>query len=150
MEQTARRTDPLSRPALAFGALIALAVAVAAFGPKAQLPLQWEGATAVEVRDINFLDAPNGVVVVIDAANGSEIARLGIGEGGFVRSTMRGLARERMRRDIGHEPAFKLQRLATGALVLADPQTGKTIHLDAFGRGNAAAFVAFLDHRREK
>lgn len=150
MTRAVFRPDPLSRPALAFGSLVALAVLMAAFGPKATLPPAWEDDARARTVEINFLDEPDGAVTVIDAATGASIARLGVGEGGFVRSAMRGLARERIRRDIGREPAFRLQRQAGGALVLNDPQTGKTIRLDAFGQANAAAFAAFLDHGREK
>lgn len=150
MNRAASRPDPLSRPAIAFGSLVALAIAAAAFGPKATLPQAWQEGTPAETMAVNFLDEPDGAVIVIDGETGATIARLGVGEGGFVRSTMRGLARERTRRDIGREPAFRLQRQTSGALVLNDPQTGKTIRLDAFGQANAAAFAAFLDHRRER
>lgn len=149
MSQTARRPDPLRKPAIAFGCLIVTTIAFAAFGPKATLPLAWERAEPVQTLALNFHDAPGGVVAVVDAVSGAEIARLGIGEGGFVRSTMRGLAHDRSRRDIPREPPFLLQRLADGGLILSDPETRKSISLGAFGRANAAAFAAFLDHGRE-
>lgn len=150
MHQTAHRPDPLRKPAIAFGCLIALTVLIAAFGPKAELPLAWERSEPVATLALNFVDEADGGVLVVEGETGALLVRLGVGEGGFVRSTMRGLARERTRRSISREPPFLLQRLADGALVLSDPQTRKHIGLDAFGRANAASFAIFLDHRREQ
>lgn len=150
MHRIAPRPDPLRKPAIAFGCLIGLTLLFAAFGPKAELPLAWERSVPVEALALNFVDEADGGVIVVDGETGARIARLGVGEGGFVRSTMRGLARERTRRSIPREPPFLLQRLADGALVLSDPRTGKHIGLDAFGRANAASFATFLDHGREQ
>jgi putative photosynthetic complex assembly protein len=145
----AHRPDPLRKPAIAFGCLIAVTVLFAAFGPKAELPRAWERSAAAQSVALSFLDAENGTVIVVDAGSGAEVARLGIGEGGFVRSTMRNLARERLRRDLSRETPFVVQRLESGAIILNDPETGRIISLDAFGDANAAAFAAFLDHGRE-
>ena len=57
---------------------------------------------------------------------------------------MRGLARERKRREIGPEPPFRLARAADGRLWLEDPSTGRRIDFIAFGPTNAQAFARLL------
>jgi putative photosynthetic complex assembly protein len=148
MSTAIRRPDPLARPAAAFGCLVALAILVAAFGPKAELPDPREEALVTASRELGFYDEAGGAVTVIDRATGAEIASLGVGEGGFVRSTMRSLARERTERRIPRDPPFLLERLSDGTLLLGDPQTGTSIRLTAFGAANAASFAAFLDEGR--
>lgn len=149
MARTVLHPDPLLRPAMAFGCLMGMAILIAAFGPKADLQRSWQDAQPVQLASLGFTDEPGGAVVVSDTLTGRQIARLDVGEGGFVRSTMRSLARERMRRDIARDPPFELARFADRSLILRDPQTGRSIDLVAFGDDNEAAFAAFLDHGRE-
>lgn len=149
MARTTWKPDPLKRPAMACGSLVALAVAFAAFGPKAELPRAIENSPVNERLGLRFFDSADGTVTAQNADTGATIVTLGIGEGGFVRQAMRGLARDRMLRSISDEPPFLLYRLADGKLVLSDPETGRAIALDSFGRSNAASFAAFLDHGRE-
>jgi putative photosynthetic complex assembly protein len=148
MDHVARRPDPLRKPAIAFGCLVGMAVLFAAFGPKAVLPDPRAGSAVAETRALSFLDEADGGVIVVDAETGAQITRLGVGEGGFVRSTMRSLARDRTLRRIPRDPPFMLERLTDGTLLLGDPETGATVRLGAFGEANAAAFAAFLDQGR--
>ncbi|MFN4273124.1 MAG: photosynthetic complex assembly protein PuhC [Aliihoeflea sp.] len=149
MARATWKPDPLKKPALACGSLVAMAIVFAAFGPKAELPRAIENSPVAESISLRFTDTDDGSVIAVDAGSGEVVASLGVGEGGFVRQAMRGLARDRMLRSISDEPPFLLSRLADGKLVLSDPETGRVIALDSFGRSNAASFAAFLDHGRE-
>jgi putative photosynthetic complex assembly protein len=149
MPAAATNRDPLRRPAIACGALIGAALLMAAFGPRANLPVVADGARATEAVSLHFADVADGSVIAADAATGETIMRMAPGEGGFVRSTMRGLAHERLRRGISRPTPFELARFDDGSLVLSDPETGRTVRLNAFGDSNAGAFAALIDHRRE-
>jgi len=69
------------------------------------------------------------------------------GIGGFIRATMRGMARERHREGIGEETPFTLTRWTDGTVSLQDSTTGRTINLDAFGPTNAEAFARLFNDR---
>jgi putative photosynthetic complex assembly protein len=99
---------------------------------------------ALRLVELQFADRTDGGVDVIDAATGSAIDTIRPGEGGFVRATMRGLASERKRTGVPLAPPFHLYETAAGHLILRDPETGRLVALDAFGRTNAGAFEAFL------
>ncbi|MDN2581081.1 photosynthetic complex assembly protein PuhC [Aquibium sp. ELW1220] len=147
MTQAIRQPDPLRRPAIACGALAMMGILIAALSPKSEAPMP--AGPAEVTLPIRFTDAPGGIVVVSDATTGDQLARLGVGEGGFVRTTVRGLAMARKKRGISDATPFELVRYPDGALRLVDPETGRTITLNAFGQPNAAAFGAFIDQRRE-
>lgn len=98
----------------------------------------------VESRDLLFEDRPDGSVLVFDAADDVKVATLNPGEGGFTRSILRGLVRERRLNKIGDKSAFRLQRMANGGLMLGDPATGREVHLAAFGSSNVAAFERLM------
>ncbi len=95
-------------------------------------------------RQLLFVDFPNGDVGILDAADGSTMARLGIGEGGFMRSVMRGMARERRTSGHGPELPFTLTLWADGLVSIVDPATGRQIALSAFGIDNVEAFTRLL------
>ena len=101
-------------------------------------------AAAVATRDLVFADRSDGSVVVIDAQSRLTVAVLPRGSDGFVRATMRGLARDRHSRGIGPEAPFRLTERADDALTLEDPATGRFVELEAFGRTNADSFARFL------
>jgi putative photosynthetic complex assembly protein len=127
------------------GLLVCAAIATAALGGSggddaASTPV----FAAIETRDLRFEDRADGGVLVFDAADGAQIATLEPGEGGFTRSILRGLVRERRINHVGGRSAFRLQRLANGGLMLGDPATGREIHLAAFGTSNVAAFERLM------
>jgi len=66
------------------------------------------------------------------------------GTNGFLRGTLRGLARERKRQGIGPEAPFRLTAHDDGRLTLADPATGRRVDLESFGPTNAAVFSQLL------
>jgi putative photosynthetic complex assembly protein len=102
-------------------------------------------AAPVAARDLRFEDRADGTVAVIDGQTNAPVAVLAVGTNGFVRATMRGLARDRRSRGIGPDIPFHLAARADGALTLDDPATGRQVNLEAFGHTNAEAFARFLD-----
>lgn len=103
------------------------------------------GTQEVASRSLFFADAPDGGVVISDAATGETIMRVEPGTGGFIRSTMRSLVLVRHRTGLGPETPFKLTRWSDGGLTLSDPATGERRELVGFGDGNLAAFAVLLE-----
>jgi len=101
-------------------------------------------APAVMTRELRFEDRPDGSIAVIDAKQQQVISTI-TGQSGFVRGTLRGLARERKRSGLGAEQAFELIGRADGRLTLHDPATGRIVDLESFGPTNASEFVRLLD-----
>ncbi|MEY2736197.1 MAG: photosynthetic complex assembly protein PuhC [Burkholderiaceae bacterium] len=95
-------------------------------------------------RWLRFEDRPNGDVVAIDVRSGSETARYQ-GEQGFLRGTLRAVARERSRHGISPDRPLELVAHDHGRLSLIDPATGQRIALESFGASNLAVFAALLD-----
>ena len=89
-------------------------------------------------------DRADGAVVVRHPATGQVIQVFDPGTNGFVRGAMRGLARERKRREIGAEVPFTLVLWPTGHLSLEDTATHASIDLSAFGPDNFAPFARIL------
>lgn len=106
-------------------------------------------STPVKVVELRFADRPDGGVAVLDGRTGAVTDEFAPGTNGFVRGALRGLARERKRREIGAEPPFRLTRWADGRVTLDDPTTGRVVDLVAFGPTNAAAFTRLLTRDRE-
>jgi putative photosynthetic complex assembly protein len=96
------------------------------------------------VKDLRFVDQPDGAVAVYDVTQGAPVAVLAPGTNGFLRATMRNFARERRSNGIGSSAPFRLTAGTDGRLVLADLATGRKIDLEAFGATNAAVFAGFL------
>jgi putative photosynthetic complex assembly protein len=132
-------------PLVGMGALVLmsflLVVSARLTGTTAALP---PPAAAIAERELRFEDRDDGSVVVRDADTGAVIQVLVRGTNGFVRSTMRGLARDRRSRGIGPEIPFRLIARADGSLTLEDPATGHNVPLAAFGPTNAGVFAGFL------
>lgn len=132
-------------PLLGAGALVlttfALVIASRLAGTLSSEPVL---GAPISARDLRFEDRTDGTVAVIDARTDASVAVLAVGTNGFVRATMRGLARDRRSRGIGPEVPFHLTSRANGALTLDDPATGRHISLEAFGHTNAEAFARFL------
>jgi putative photosynthetic complex assembly protein len=99
------------------------------------------------VLQLRFDDRNDGAVLVRDASDGAVLYTVQPGVGGFIRASMRGMARERMRDDIGEQPPFILTRWTDGTVSLQDKTTGRTIDLDAFGPTNAEAFARLFNDR---
>ena len=101
-------------------------------------------AAALASRDLRFEDRKDGSIAVFNAGDGSVVEVLAPGTNGFIRATLRGLARERKLEEIGQGPPFRLTAYADGRLTLEDIGTGRRIDLEAFGHTNLQAFTHFL------
>lgn len=136
--------SPMPRgPLIAMFAAVGIALAGAAAVRLSGVDIREPDAPAAVVRELRFVDLPDGGVGVIDVRDGARIATFE-GENGFLRSTLRGLARERKRSGIGEEPPFELVGRADGRLTLIDPSTKRVIDLESFGPTNAAVFARLL------
>lgn len=101
-------------------------------------------AEVIEERALRFEDSDAGEVLVIDAATGETLEILSVGGGGFLRATLRGLARERRAFAVGNEVPFHIKRYSNGQLMLVDPVTDRHVDLVAFGPVNAGVFARYL------
>jgi len=101
-------------------------------------------SSAVQTLLLRFDDLADGGVAVRNAVDGSQIYKVEPAADGFIRATMRGLARERIRSGVGPETPFKLTRWSDGTLSLHDETSGRRVDLDAFGPSNAGAFAQFF------
>ncbi|MDZ4358959.1 MAG: photosynthetic complex assembly protein PuhC [Variovorax sp.] len=95
--------------------------------------VQWQ-------RSLSFEDRPNGDIAVLDAGTRQEVARFQ-GEQGFLRGSLRALARERKRSAFGPDVPFELTGHVGGRITLRDPATGQRINLESFGPTNSAVFA---------
>lgn len=155
MSHSHSHANTVPRPALAMAlALVVLTLLMTAavrlgLAEREAVPaIERSKAAVAPVRTISllFADMPDGAVRVGDAASGAVIASLK-GEndgGGFVRGVLRGMARDRAMRGVGQVPPFTLTLWQDGSLSLADPATGRTVELGAFGPDNRAAFLRFI------
>ena len=100
-------------------------------------------APAVVERNLRFEDRPDGSIAVYDTGRRRFVKSI-TGSNGFLRGTLRGLARERKREGIGSERPFRLIGRADGRLTLEDPATGRRVDLESFGPTNAEVFAQIL------
>lgn len=135
-------------PLLAGGLVIAGTLALV--GPR-QNPaiIARPGEVPLAQRLVQFDDGPDGSVLIRDAAGGEVLARFPAAEGGFVRGTLRALARERRQGDRGRETPFRVAAWPDGQLTLDDIATGRRVDLTAFGSTNSAVFGRLLTAQGE-
>jgi putative photosynthetic complex assembly protein len=100
-------------------------------------------------RMLQFDDGPDGSVLILDAGSREVLARFPVAEGGFVRGTLRALARERRQGDQGREQPFRLAAWRDGQLTLDDVTTGRRVDLTAFGSTNSGTFARLLTATNE-
>jgi putative photosynthetic complex assembly protein len=131
------------RALVAGGAALVLALGTIAAARLAGYETREPDARTIARRELRFVDRPDGGVAVIDAHSNATLEVLH-GEQGFVRGTLRGLARERKRRGLGADEPLQLIGRADGRLTLMDPATGERIDLESFGPTNAAVFARWL------
>lgn len=136
------RNEALPLPVKALGVLLlATVLGVALARGLGASPQQRADAATVSLRLLQFTDEAGGRIAVRDATSGQALLDVEPGENGFLRSAVRGLARERKRQGVGPEQPFELHARADGRLTLIDPATQRRIDLEAFGADNAAAFA---------
>jgi putative photosynthetic complex assembly protein len=140
------RQRPFPRGALlGAGALVALSLVLVAVVRISGADIsQMPPSSAIAERDVRFEDRTDGGVAVYDARSNELLQVLPPGSNGFVRATMRGLARDRRSRGVGATVPFHLAASADGRLTLEDLATGRRVELEAFGHTNANIFAGFL------
>ena len=94
---------------------------------------------------MRFIDRADGAVVVSDATSGETVTVVPFGQGGFLRATMRRMAKARIAAGIGAEPPFTLTRWENGALSLKDPATGRDAEIYGFGPDHTKSFADMLE-----
>lgn len=131
---------------LGAAALLGVAVMAAGFARVTGIGITTNPSAApVESLALRFADRSDGAVEVLRADDAAQLVGvLEPGTNGFIRSVVRGLVRERRANGVGESPAFELTRWADGRLSLADPATGRSVELSAFGASNAGAFGRLL------
>jgi putative photosynthetic complex assembly protein len=137
---------PRGRAALGLLPLVAAGVVVLACGAAKFSGFANPPAPAPVIASValTFADAPDGAVIVRDAATGHVLETVPARGGGFLRSTMRVMATERAADHIGPQKPFRLAALQGNRLQLTDTATGQTLELEAFGPSNAAEFANIL------
>ncbi len=134
-----------STPLLAVAALVLCVLVATAAVRLAGVDIrQQPDAPALSQRLLRFADRDDGSLQVLDARSGQVLDTVAAGSGGFIRSTMRGLVRERKRQGLGPETPFELIGRSDGRLTLVDPATQRRIDLESFGPVNAAVFARLL------
>jgi putative photosynthetic complex assembly protein len=103
-----------------------------------------ENVSPAQSRELRFADRKDGTVLISDAKTSAAVTVIKFGEGGFVRATMRRMAKARKAAGISAEPPFKLIRWENGALTLKDPQTGREAELHGFGPDHSKFFSDML------
>lgn len=133
-------------PLVGVAALVVITIASVAVQRLTSLPAASPVALlpVIETRLLTFEDSNDGRVIIRDAQDHSIIAIAEPGTNGFLRGTLRGLMRTRLRESIDLLAPFRLSKLSNGALILADETDYVTLELDAFGHTNADTFRAFL------
>ncbi len=136
---------PRFHPGIALAVFMSVAIAAVALErlstPSAPPAIQPEAVA--QLRVLRFSDLPDGAVSVTDVGSGQPIARFE-GEQGFLRGTLRAMARERRPLGIGAEQPFELIAHPDGRLTLRDPATGMRIALESFGSTNTGVFARLL------
>ena len=95
------------------------------------------------IRQLRFVDQADGAVDAIDAGSGALVQRFE-GEQGFLRGTLRAMARQRKVNGVGAAEPFELILHTDGRLTLHDPATGTRIALESFGVSNVSVFARLL------
>jgi len=140
-------------PLLLMGGIVLLSILLTAsvtfgFVEKSSVPSKARaeaGVTAVNERTLRFFDESDGTVRVEDGSSGEVLARFGLGEGGFIRASVRSLVHQRRIRGLGPEVPFRLTEWETGAMTLLDPATGRSVEVNAFGPENRRVYAQLLE-----
>jgi putative photosynthetic complex assembly protein len=143
-------------PLMLMGGIVVISLALTAsvtmgFLPRQSVPSEARAAAgigAAQERTLRFFDEADGTVRVEDGATGEVLARHGVGQGGFIRATVRSLVHQRRIRGIGPETAFTLTEWQNGNLTLADPATGRSVEVSSFGPDNRAVYQNLLPRKQ--
>jgi putative photosynthetic complex assembly protein len=123
--------------------LISFALAAAIVGRVTGMGDSVTTGKPVVARDLIFADRGDGAVEITNADD-HHLLSVMTGQNGFLRGTLRGMARTRRSDDVGSAAPFRLTAWSDGRLTLDDPATGRHIELEAFGPDNVAVFARIL------
>ena len=144
MTQTVESATPSLRlPLFAIGALVVVSLVGTAAVRWSGMNISEPDAPVLVTRSLQFEDRADGGIDVIDAQSRQRVQTV-VGEAGFVRGTLRGLARERRRAGVGPTEPFELIAHTDGRLTLVDPSTTRRVDLESFGPTNMSEFVRLL------
>lgn len=133
------------KPLIAVGLLLAFTLAAAAAARLGGIGVVTTAdAPTRAMAELRFRDDSEGRVLVHEAASGRLLQALEPGGHGFLRGTMRGLARERKARGVSADAPYRLVSRADGRLTLEDPATGRRVDLESFGPANSGVFAHLL------
>ncbi|MEM9330374.1 MAG: photosynthetic complex assembly protein PuhC [Pseudomonadota bacterium] len=108
-------------------------------------PVGFASSPVVTERSLLFRDGKNGEVMVFDAISRQPLAKFEKGEGAFVRISMRGMARQRISRELDLMSPYRLIKTENGNLYIQDPQSKQKIRINAFGPVATKSFNQFLN-----
>lgn len=129
-------------------ALLVFSAGAVVFGQTTGIGLvKQQTGQPVAVRDVIISRGSGDAVIVNDVATGEVIAAYPKDAGGFVRGSLRAFERMRQIAAVPGNAAYRIIQWDTGRVSLSDTATGERLYLEAFGRDNAAAFAALLDHQ---
>lgn len=132
-------------PVIATGLVVLATVAVVAITPRATMERSGVPIDrVVAARHLLFSDTTEGALVVIDERTRLPIEVYGVGEGAFVRATIRALIMHRANPAASREEPFHLLLDVTGRLLLLDPTSTRVINLNAFGDVGQLSFSPLL------
>ncbi|MGY6551460.1 MAG: photosynthetic complex assembly protein PuhC [Erythrobacter sp.] len=139
-------------PLMMMGGLVAISLLLTlsvttGLMPKSAVASQYraEAGTQVAVqRSVQFYDEADGTVRVEDGESGEVIGRFGVGEGGFIRASVRSLVHQRRIRGAGSEVPFELIGWNNNSLTLLDPVSTRSVEVANFGPDNRAVFANML------
>lgn len=141
--QPRRRRKPwlAGPPALALLAVSGIALIAA-------LPQQPQHvAHTVQTRELRVVHEPDGSLQMVDTGTGAVAATVPAQGDSFVRGVIAGIDFQRHRHAVPDGTPLLLTGLDDGRLVLTDPTTATTIHLEAFGIDNLESFARMLDRK---
>jgi len=139
----AATTEPLRWPLLAAGTLVVASILAVGAVRWSGMPIATPDSPAVLTRVLQFTDRADGGIDVTDVHT-HRLVETVTGQAGFIRGTLRGMARERRRNNVGDAAPFELVAHADNRLTLQDPSTGRRIDLESFGPTNEADFIRML------
>jgi putative photosynthetic complex assembly protein len=126
------------------GLLVTVFTGVATYRWSGMRPEGNPFSTIVETRALHFVDKPDGSIEIFDQGATKPFDIAAPQTNGFLRGTLRGLARARKLNHAGAEPPFELVRFADGRLSLRDPVDGREIAMEPFGQSNSDVFKRLL------
>lgn len=95
-------------------------------------------------RTISFKTEPSGGFSVLDTDTSEKIQSFGLGEGAFIRSSIRSMSLNRTSKNVRQDLPYQLVQTAEGKLSLVDPETQHFIKLNAFGAVAMTSFSQLL------